>query len=287
MRDAVVPRTEAGVEHLTFATRTVLAGEFRCAPEHWDFRGAGRIHNFVVAFPRSAVWIHREHERPFVADPAIATIYNPGEAYQRAEISPEGDHSDYFAVAEPIARDIVERLDTHAADRARVFTHARAPVSSQLYHAQRRVAERLRRSECDTLEAEERVMRIVAEVLRSAYSESGRASQRRRRRKRSRDLLEGAKELLMSSMYENLSVTELAARLHVSPFHLCRTFRSATGASLHEYRRSIRLRVALGRVASSRGNLSALALELGFSSHAHFTTAYHKCFGRAPSGSFA
>jgi AraC-like DNA-binding protein len=37
------------------------------------------------------------------------------------------------------------------------------------------------------------------------------------------------------------------------------------------------------RLPESRGNLTALALELGFASHSHFTDTFRRAFGVAPS----
>jgi len=64
-------------------------------------------------------------------------------------------------------------------------------------------------------------------------------------------------------------------------FHLCRVFRTATGTSLHAYRSQLRLREALGRVPDA-ADLTALALDLGYASHSHFTQAFRRAFGTTP-----
>jgi AraC-like DNA-binding protein len=76
---------------------------------------------------------------------------------------------------------------------------------------------------------------------------------------------------------------EVAQGLYTSAFHLARVFRAETGFSLHAFRQSLRLRAALERLASGAVDLSALALELGFSSHSHFTERFRNEFGVAPS----
>ena len=63
---------------------------------------------------------------------------------------------------------------------------------------------------------------------------------------------------------------------------LCRLFRRHTGMTLHEYRTELRLRDALDRLASRRGDLTRIALDLGFSSHSHFTAAFRRAFGMTP-----
>ena len=52
---------------------------------------------------------------------------------------------------------------------------------------------------------------------------------------------------------------------------------------VHRYLTLLRLRASLDRLAGGENNLTALALELGFSSHSHFADAFRREFGRTPS----
>jgi AraC family transcriptional regulator len=56
-----------------------------------------------------------------------------------------------------------------------------------------------------------------------------------------------------------------------------------TGFSLHGFRQTLRLRAALERLSSHAGDLGMLALELGFSSHSHFSERFRNEFGVSPS----
>jgi AraC-like DNA-binding protein len=78
-----------------------------------------------------------------------------------------------------------------------------------------------------------------------------------------------------------MSLGEVAGRLHTSEFHLARLFRAHTGFTLHGYRNQLRLRLALERIPAE-DDLTALAHELGFSSHSHFTDAFRALFGAPP-----
>jgi AraC-like DNA-binding protein len=71
--------------------------------------------------------------------------------------------------------------------------------------------------------------------------------------------------------------------LRTSPFHLARVFRAETGFSVDAYQRSLRLRAALERLPTYADGLTTLALELGFSSHSHFTETFRREFGVSPS----
>ena len=282
LRGGIVPDP---CDRVVFATGDVVAGEFRCPASYPAFATAGRINHYIVAFPRTSVWIEREKFPPFVADPGFATIYNPHQPYLRRPISPDGDFSDWLGVSERLARDAVRQFDARDADHPEPLRYAAAAVSSETYYIQRQLFTRVAAGNADPLEVEERALDIMVAVLRSAYvaSNRGRKLASPRRGRARRELVESAKAALLSRLFENSSVSEVAGDVDVSPYHLCRSFRAETGMTLHAYRRNIRLRTALGLTGSYRGNLSALAVRAGFYSHSHFTTAFRRAFGVSPS----
>ena len=84
-------------------------------------------------------------------------------------------------------------------------------------------------------------------------------------------------------MSERVTLDDVARAVHVSPFHLARIFQQQTGVPVHRYLTQLRLRASLERLADGAGDLTAVALELGFSSHSHFTDAFRREFGHSPS----
>jgi AraC-like DNA-binding protein len=60
-------------------------------------------------------------------------------------------------------------------------------------------------------------------------------------------------------------------------------FQERTGVPVHRYLTLLRLRASLERLAEGASDLTELALELGFSSHSHFTDAFRREFGFSPS----
>lgn len=81
----------------------------------------------------------------------------------------------------------------------------------------------------------------------------------------------------------NLSLSEIAREVETSVFHLARIFKARTGFSLHAYRNQLRLRAALERLPDRAVDLINIALDLGFSSHSHFTETFRRHFGQTPS----
>jgi AraC-like DNA-binding protein len=137
----------------------------------------------------------------------------------------------------------------------------------------------------DALAVEEICASLLADSIASAYQTRGAVRQpiRATTRQAHRDLVDATRVVLARRFRDKLSLSELARAVFSSPFHLARVFRLETGLSLHQQQNRLRLRLALEHLADGKPDLTMLALELGFSSHAHFTQAFRSEFGRAPS----
>ena len=62
-----------------------------------------------------------------------------------------------------------------------------------------------------------------------------------------------------------------------------RLFHRQPGTTLHAYRNQLRLRAALEPLTNPGVDLLATALDLGYSSHSHFTETFRRSFGITPS----
>jgi AraC-like DNA-binding protein len=92
-----------------------------------------------------------------------------------------------------------------------------------------------------------------------------------------------AKRRLAARLDAPNRIAEIAGELGLSPFHLAHVFQRQTGMTLHRYLQQLRMASALVRLHDGEANLSRLALDLGFSSHSHFTAVFRRHFGRSPS----
>jgi AraC-like DNA-binding protein len=270
------------LDTLVFETPLVRAAKFRCGARDPRFRDSGPTANCAVVFPRTSVWIRHSGSRAFVADPSLATIYNPGQEYTRDAISSDGDRCEWFGVSTAVALEIAAAFDPHTSDRhEKPFIPQFAPVDRDLYLAQRSFFYRLERMAVDTLEAEETIIGLVSAVIRRGYEQLRSTVSIDNDAKA--DLVERTKASLAKDLSTSRSLKELSSELRVSPFHLCRVFREATGYTLHEFRTELRLRSALEMLAQDSASLSRVALEWGYSSHSHFTAAMRARFGKTPS----
>jgi AraC-like DNA-binding protein len=264
-----------------FESDLVRVGSFRCPVGHPRFTDSGPTQSFCFVFPRTAVWIGHEGSEPFVADSNVIPLYNCGHPYRRRAISPHGDRTDWFGVAPALLREALARHDSRAADEPqKLFRFGFAPATPHLYAWQRAVFDSVVAHErSDMLYVEESVVGILEQVLNALYG----CRIDRGHNRRHREIVEDARAHLSATFAHNQSLSQIAAALGVSVFHLSRLFRRATGRTLHRYRGQLRMHDALERLVDSDLDILTIATELGYSGHSHFTAAFRSAFGRRPS----
>ena len=277
------PRHHVSVE--VYHSPLVRVGRWRCPADNPIFADSGPTPATFVVFPREGVWIQHAGGEPFVADANTVTYYNKGQIYTRHKLSDRGDQCEWFAVAPEVIAETLSAHEPAAIDRPdRPFRFTHGPSDPDSYLRQRVVFQHVSREpRPDRLFVEEAVLSVLGDVTRLAYDYQGVPAVRRARQQREVDLVQAAREVIARRFKENLSLSEVAREVGSSVFHLARVFKARTGFSLHAYRNQLRLRAALERLAERDGDLIGIALDLGFSSHSHFTETFRRNFGKTPS----
>lgn len=80
----------------------------------------------------------------------------------------------------------------------------------------------------------------------------------------------------------DLSLAELAQVAALSPFHLARVFKRASGETLHQYVLHRRLEEAMRLLQAGGGSVTEVAHAVGFSDHSHFARRFKRRFGVSP-----
>jgi len=90
-----------------------------------------------------------------------------------------------------------------------------------------------------------------------------------------------ARECLRAHLGERITLTQLAAQVGYSPYHLLRVFSREVGMPPHAYLESVRMRHAQQLLAAGTP-LVQVALESGFGSQSHFTSRFKRVIGVTP-----
>ncbi len=277
---------------LIFESKLARIGRFRADKDDAWFRFSGLPGVPCFVFPRATVAITFEGQPSFVAGPNVVTFYNADQIYFRTDVNGEGDHSVWFSLPGEVLAEIVSHESRtaesdHSVTRDAPFPFHWAPCSSRDYLVHRLLVEALTSSE-EVLIDEIVVEEISIQLARNSIARALAHRQRQAKRRppvgeRSRELAEKAKELLASTYRKNLTLAQLAEEVGCSAYHLCREFRAVTGHRMSDARRHLRLRNALLTLLESKPDFLSLALDLGYSSHSHFTYDFRRTFGVPPS----
>lgn len=125
----------------------------------------------------------------------------------------------------------------------------------------------------DPLYADEWTIAALREALSATATQSGRASR----------VVDQAKMILHDRGCERLALSEIAREVGVTGVYLTQEFTRVEGIPLYRYQLQLRLNRALLELPHC-DDITRLALDLGFSSHSHFTSTFRRCFGVTPSG---
>jgi AraC-like DNA-binding protein len=132
---------------------------------------------------------------------------------------------------------------------------------------------RIEASSNDPLARDELMIALLSEALGLTQRIAGAPSLR---------VVNIAKQFLHAHLCEPISLNEIARAVHVSAAYLTDAFTRSEGMSLGRYRRRLRLTRALVDLPRCE-DLTRLAIDLGFSSHAHFSDAFKSLYGLSPS----
>jgi len=226
--------------------------------------------------------------RRITADVNQAVYFSRGSCYHISHPAECGDGGTVFEVSPCVLTDIVREIDPSVDEHPdRPFPFVIGPCDTPVFWRHRQFIQRMEAVDTAPLEplwADETALQLVADVLEAGFARHGLPRWRRRTGTDADhlDRAEAAKTYLASHLAEPVTLDHVARAVYTSPFHLARLFQRTTGVPVHRYLTRLRLRASLERIAGGAKDLTAVALDLGFSSHSHFTDAFRREFGRPP-----
>lgn len=251
------------------------------AEEHAD------SHDMVLL--RRGVFGKHVGRQSLIADVNQAVFFTKGSTYRVSHPSDCGDRGTVFTLAPQALNAMLREFDPASADRPdQPFPFVSGPCDASVFWRHREFLRRLEAANAQPLEtmwAEVTSLQMIADILTAAFTRYGKPPKRHSSGTLTdhADRVEAVKTYLACRMGERIALADVSRSVHTSPFHLARIFRQQTGLPIHRYLTQLRLRAALERLADGAGDLTSLAIELGFSSHSHFTDAFRREFGRTPS----
>jgi AraC-like DNA-binding protein len=225
----------------------------------------------VLVFVRRGCFIRSSDGVETLLDPTLAYCMSPGEEQRYDHPHDYGDDCTSLSIEPELLASLWGGDPT--------LPREPMPTSPRIDLEHRLLLSAARRG-ADPHELLERAIALSALALTQAEPRrvaAGRPATARARRA----VADGVREILAAN--PERSLPELARALAVSPHHLSRIFRSATGHTVSRHRMRLRTRAALDRIADGEQSLARLAADLGFADQSHLCRVLRQETSRAPS----
>ena len=227
-----------------------------------------------LVFPYRGVYVRHVGRNESVAESNQVVFFNKGEEYRISHPVEGGDACLSVGVAEHWLDELTPKEHVRKSEelafrrqRLRIDARSQALVATLRYSLDRKVAE--------PLEGETLTLTLIRRALGERTSHAAGASAGRQK------LVDRAKLLLSSDPARRWTLSEIGAAAGVSPVYLTQVFQQVEGLPVYRYHLRLRLARALD-LLSQYDDLTRLSMDLGFSSHSHFTAAFRQAYGRTP-----
>ncbi|HET9317942.1 MAG TPA: AraC family transcriptional regulator [Vicinamibacteria bacterium] len=256
-------------------TPTVIVRDVYCRGRLRHRGDAERATLTQLVFPYRGTYVRHLGDDEAVAEANQVLFFNAGESYRVSHPLAGGDASLTVVVGDELIRDIAPRGLLR--DRGPVaFRPQRLRIDARTQVLMALLRHGLRERVAEPLEAESLALTLVQRAFgpRTAHAPGATVARRR--------LVDRAKLVLGGDVSRRFTLAEIAGEVGCSPVYLTQVFRQVEGLPLYRYQLRLRLARALDLLARY-DDLTALALDLGFSSHSHFSSAFRGAYGRSPS----
>lgn len=256
-------------------SRTVTIRDTKCKGSCRSMSPEEYTTTTQLIFPYRGVYVRHVGQDQAVAEANQVLFFNANEGYRVSHPVAGGDGSltlviDESQLHELAPHDILHRGAGIAFRRRRLRIDARAQALVAL------LRHTLHEKLAEPLEPEVLALTLVRQTLgpRSSHAPGSTVGRQK--------LADRAKLVLSSDLMRRWTLAEIAGELRVSAVYLTQVFQQVEGLPLYQYQLRLRLARALDLLARY-DDLTTLALDLGFSSHSHFTATFRRLYGCSPS----
>jgi AraC-like DNA-binding protein len=260
---------------LLLDTETVSLRDTACPPGCLHASAEECAEATHLVFPYRGVFVRHVGRQDAVAEANQLVMFNAGESYSISHPLGGGDACLSLALRDETLAELAPRDQLKAAPGPVAFDRQRRRIDPRAQALVALIRHGLRRGKAEILEAETLTLTLVRRALGERTSHAAAASFGREK------LVDRAKLALSGDLARRWSLAEIAAEVGVSPVYLTQVFRQVEGIPLYRYQLRMRLARALD-LLDRCDDLTGLALELGFSSHSHFSAVFRQTYGRSP-----
>jgi AraC family transcriptional regulator len=259
--------------HVLLASPTVTVKDTLCRGTCRHLSAEEWTTSTQLVFPYRGVYVRHVGRDQAVAEANQVVFFNAFERYRVSHPVAGGDASITVLIEEEQLRELAGR---DAFRSGMTFRQPRLRIDARTQALVAVLRHGLREGIAEPLEAESLALTLVQRALGPRTSHAAGASFGRQR------LVDRAKLVLAGDPSRRWKLDEIGAAVGVSPVYLTQAFQQVEGMPLYRYQLRLRLARALDLIPEY-DDLTRLALDLGFSTHSHFSTSFRQVYGRSPS----
>lgn len=228
-----------------------------------------------MVFPYRGTYVRYLGHDQAVAEANQVLFFNAGEEYRVSHPIPGGDASLCLTMDASLLLELAP-AELLAVQPAPAFRRQRLRIDARTQALVAMLRHSLRQNIAEPLEAESLALTLIQRALGPRTTHAAAASAGRQL------LVDRVKLVLASDLARRWTMAEIGAEVRCSPVYLTQVFQQVEAMPLYRYQLRLRLARALD-LLDRYSDLTALALELGFSSHSHFSSAFRSAYGQSPS----
>lgn len=256
-------------------TDLIAVRDVICSGECRHRSGEECSHATSLVFPYRGVFMRHVGRDDAVAEANQVLFFNCDEGYQISHPVEGGDACLSMDVPEPLLEELVPKEHRNPKGSRFLFNRQRLRIDARAQALVALLRHSLLRGTAETLEAETLGLTLVRRAVGQRTARAATASAGRQK------LVDRAKLALSADLTRRWTLAEIAREAGVSPVYLTQVFQQVEGTPLYRYQLRLRLARALD-LLGSYDDLTQLGLELGFSSHSHFSSTFRQAYGRTP-----
>jgi AraC-like DNA-binding protein len=261
-------------------TETLSAVIFHCPGKtsHCEHALEEYSEQHEIVLPLDGVFMRYDAFGHFVADSNHMLFFNAEQSHEITHPVWGNDTSLILSFADDLLSDLtgqIEQVETP-------FTDAYALLDTKQQLMKQQLLMMLAQSEhYSKLEIAEHILWKISTLLRSNHPKKAADSDKITIEQR--EAVFATQCILNQSLYETITLNDIAQQVHYSEYALCRLFKQQVGTTIYQYLTHLRLAQALQDLTEkSQKNIGDIGMELGFSSPSHFSTRFLTTFGMTP-----
>ena len=258
--------------------KAFFVGEFRCQGNVSTTRQEAAKYPEIV-MPQSGAYVRTDAHGSVYLDETVIGFFEAGQPYSIEHLAPRPDVTTVISFRN--VSDLNWALSNGAEGKS-VFGRSAVRATPELHLLHKQLLSFAKDNDSDQLAGEELATMFATSALEQCRTAPDLVISDRLKESIPGRVIVDVAEYIRKRFRTKLTLEEIAEYAGYSVFHLCRMFNTQMMTTIYQYVRSLRMESAHSALLKTDAPITTIAMDHGFSSHAHFTSQFSKYFGTTP-----